>query len=551
MNNISFLQNILGGLGPKKEEQFRPDLMPQVTQPIPATPPPIAAEQVPLGTVADLSLRRPDLPPIGQPKILRPEYTDAEGPVEGQGQTPSYMRGLLGQEASKDLGIAQYDKPITGYEANPQLEGLFGREAVGGLGYELTPQPESTTGPDTISRTVGTSDMAPPGTPAAAMPTIGRDPLALKDYSIVKDEAGNVIHRGADRDKKWSTWDKIASGIVGWAQGGLAGGIKAATDRNFFEKMGDQNTRARLLPQIAANQKIAEGEAVIGQKRAQPILAAAEIERKIAADAKLDANRTKQFNLEAQKVKDARQRYKVTVDNNGLRWKEYLQKDPDNPTRPDKEPFFDPMTGKQEIDSIGKVHQYRDPETGLMLSLNSKDVAQFGFQRAMFNARQTQGSSEFNAQRQLDVDKTNAANEMKYQDDVRAVITQIAAANANLIGGNAEAQTANLRVQAAREALEAASGKDAIEKARKEFDGAVADFGKALGKGQGGAALAAELQKAMPKRPTRLTYTPIQAATVGGNKVAGQTDLERFAQTKGWDIETARKYVQTKGWDIR
>jgi hypothetical protein len=319
MNNISFLKNILGGLqaeklplgGVQDLSLRKPDPLPQIPVEEPAVPvglggnvlpevgeptrpapkysftpaQSVATEQQPLNDQYDLSLRKPELPPLGQPRILLPnKYVPAAGEeIEGQGQTPSYMRGLLGQEASKDLGYAQYDKPITGYEANPQLEGLFGREAVGGLGYELTPQPESTSGPDTISRTVGTPAMAPPGAPVA-LPPIGRDPLALKMFNVgtYRHKDGTISHDpkkqgqpdwetivapGADRDKKWSTWDKIASGLVGWATGGLPGAVKAATDRNFFEKMGDQNTRARLLPQIAANQKIAQDDIEYANKQ--------------------------------------------------------------------------------------------------------------------------------------------------------------------------------------------------------------------------------------------------------------------------------------------
>ena len=65
-----------------------------------------------------------------------------------------------------------------------------------------------------------------------------------------------VTAPGKDRDKKWSIWDKIGSALIGWAGGGLAGGIRGATDRNFMEKLGDENQRARLLPQIAAEQQI-------------------------------------------------------------------------------------------------------------------------------------------------------------------------------------------------------------------------------------------------------------------------------------------------------
>jgi hypothetical protein len=48
---------------------------------------------------------------------------------------------------------------------------------------------------------------------------------------------------------------------------------------------------------------------------------------------------------------------------------------------------------------------------------------------------------------------------MKYQDDVRSVITKIAEANADLIGGNAEAQSANQRVQNANTSYQGSHSK--------------------------------------------------------------------------------------------
>jgi hypothetical protein len=77
-----------------------------------------------------------------------------------------------------------------------------------------------------------------------------------------RDEHGNVTRQaGKDRDRDWTTKDKIVSALIGWAQGGLPGGVAAATDRNFMEKLGDQNERARLLPKIENQQKIAQRDA--------------------------------------------------------------------------------------------------------------------------------------------------------------------------------------------------------------------------------------------------------------------------------------------------
>lgn len=78
-----------------------------------------------------------------------------------------------------------------------------------------------------------------------------------KDYSKAEyDSAGNFVkERGKDRDKKWSTWDKVGStalGILkGFGSGGglvgaAAGGIQAGTDRNYLEKQGDSRIMAKL-----------------------------------------------------------------------------------------------------------------------------------------------------------------------------------------------------------------------------------------------------------------------------------------------------------------
>lgn len=60
---------------------------------------------------------------------------------------------------------------------------------------------------------------------------------------------------GKGRNEKWSIAEKIFSALAGWAQHGLAGGVAAATDRNYFNKIGDANKAQRLLPVIEQRQK--------------------------------------------------------------------------------------------------------------------------------------------------------------------------------------------------------------------------------------------------------------------------------------------------------
>jgi hypothetical protein len=79
------------------------------------------------------------------------------------------------------------------------------------------------------------------------------DEIYGKDYSIKKDDEGNVIHRGKDRDKKWSLGDKILSGFMGAFNGD--GIIPAATDRNYMERQADKRELGQLVPQVKQQQQ--------------------------------------------------------------------------------------------------------------------------------------------------------------------------------------------------------------------------------------------------------------------------------------------------------
>lgn len=126
---------------------------------------------------------------------------------------------------------------------------------------QITPPPAPMISDTSVQERLAQSENLPP----APIASVARsqelqnqiNQIDKKDYSIKKDEAGNVIHRGADRDKKWSIGDKIASGLLGaltgFARGGIggavAGGISAGTDRNYQEKRKDQINRGALTSQ--------------------------------------------------------------------------------------------------------------------------------------------------------------------------------------------------------------------------------------------------------------------------------------------------------------
>lgn len=98
--------------------------------------------------------------------------------------------------------------------------------------------------------------------------------LNSKDYSIRKDENGNVVHRGAARDSDHNWWDVLKSFLMGAGEaarnnpngnflanllgGGAVGAIGGIADRNFDEKYIDNNyRRPRLEAQYGrANQQL-------------------------------------------------------------------------------------------------------------------------------------------------------------------------------------------------------------------------------------------------------------------------------------------------------
>lgn len=93
-----------------------------------------------------------------------------------------------------------------------------------------------------------------------------------------------VTAPGKDRAKKWSLGSKILNAVEGWATGGLAEGVRGATDRNYQAKLKDASDFRELLPKINAEQQIAARDAATAGAYARPAIAKAEHERKSAAD---------------------------------------------------------------------------------------------------------------------------------------------------------------------------------------------------------------------------------------------------------------------------
>jgi hypothetical protein len=155
---------------------------------------------------------------------------------------------------------------------------------------EPTPPNAANNGAPPISTGTGVSAPAiPPEALIAQSPRaqLGRQisDIQLKDYSPgvyrnpVTGETTNkrnkegfsevVREPGRDRDKKWSFAEKLGGALLGWASGGLAGGVKGATDRNFFEKLGDQQKLQRLAPAYERQQSIDKYDTEEAYRKAQ------------------------------------------------------------------------------------------------------------------------------------------------------------------------------------------------------------------------------------------------------------------------------------------
>lgn len=177
-----------------------------------------------------------------------------------------------------------------------------------------------------------------------------------KDYSKAqKDAEGNIIKpAGKDRDKKWSTLEKIGNAamgaLLGLSTGGIGGavvgGIQGATNRNYNEQLDDKRELAQLYPRLKQQQ---ESETIqtnqqARQAQTQDILRRPEKEAQARQD-KFDLESKKQLGrMEVLQAKEASEGKKWTlITKNG----KFFKKFPDR-----EEPLIDPTTGQQETNLL-------------------------------------------------------------------------------------------------------------------------------------------------------------------------------------------------------
>jgi hypothetical protein len=332
-----------------------------------------------------------------------------------------------------------------------------------------------------------------------------------------KEKPGYVLEKpaGKNYDKTHNILDVLRGiglgalqggqkgGISGMIGGAVGGGIGAGVDRNRDNQLMDEFKLGGLRNDLASAQESEIG----GYKRDKAEADAIEAEQKPERENKkiLADIHDKQAKLQQDALKEA------------LGLKYYDPKRPDHRAiaeqagiDPDSMPAYDDRNLVE-----------RQLDDGTKIKISGSDAYKEEEADKRGDIARTQDITKFNANNQLEVQKKNVDNDMKYQDDVRSVITKISEANADLVGGNSEAQTANQRVQAANTAYQEAiqnDDEDSAKAARADFDKAVADFGKAVGKSQGGSTLAAELKKVVLKRPKAITYEPVKPSTIGGKR---------------------------------
>lgn len=353
-------------------------------------------------------------------------------------------------------------------------------------------------------------------------PAVYRDPATGETSK--KPKPGYVLEKeaGANYDKKHNILDVLrgmgmgalkgaqsGGGIAGMIGGAAGGGIAGAVDRNADNKMMDEFKLSGLQGDLAKQNEYEIG----GFKRDK-----AEAD---AAEAQAKPGRENAKAIADIQEKQAKIRIDALKETLGLKY--YDPKRPDHRAiaqqagiDPDQMPAYDDR---------GLVE--RELEDGTKTKIKGEDVWKEEQATARGQVARDQDITKFNANNELEVQKKNVDNAMKYSDDVRQVIMKTAEANADLVNGSSEAQTANSRVQKAHADIIAAQELGDDEKmkaANADFDKAVADFGKAIGKANGGQTLAAQLKKAIPARPPKITYEPVKAASTGKRPVSKAKD---------------------------
>jgi hypothetical protein len=136
-------------------------------------------------------------------------------------------------------------------------------------------------------------------TPMQPRPLVPQGPQSQLDTIYNKDYRPG----GADRDKDWTTGDKVLSFLQGMFNGD--GAIPSAMDRNYREKLADRKEMKRLIPQVNQQQDAQNHD--LGVQRTQAQIADIDINNQIA-NRRIDV--TQSIAEERASMKDRQQTWK-------------------------------------------------------------------------------------------------------------------------------------------------------------------------------------------------------------------------------------------------
>lgn len=275
-----------------------------------------------------------------------------------------------------------------------------------------------------------------------------------------------------------------------------------------------------LLPklEVLKGQKKAEREAEEARIKAE--LTGAQIEDIKGRPAQKEADRKAKADLAVKRINlsaDIRSgQAKPFIDEEGKVWRQYLNADSTGKVRPN-EPVIGP-DGQQEYVPGEQGIEWKNPRTGKTEVIKARQGASADAVIAGQDARLIQDADKFNASQQVEVLKTNVANQYNYSKTLFDRLTEISKTNAEVQGANQATQGlyAQLEQAAAKlNTLDPTADEKGYESAHKDFLDKQEKFYQAAAKTQAGSALVQQMAAQGIARPDSVTFKPIKAAKVG------------------------------------
>ena len=568
-------------------------------------PQPVEAEKTPLGTVDDLTPRKP-LPMPEDPKTeflggagthkigtIVPAAGNPAVPL-GQGQAQDPLERMMfpfgGYRAfggtmypgyryrvGEEEVLMKPDGTAEVIPANDPMPTVQAEQQPLGQVSDLTPrQPEPVPGmaiqqPAQAAQPQAAAPM--PAQPLSPRERLERDLAEIegKDYSIqkVRNADGTVEKiRGKDRDDDHNILDVLkgigwgalkgakAGGLEGLLAGAAMGGAQSIFDRNYDEKMLDEWKRGDLTGKLntvregeLADAKIAEqeGKAVNEQyKTAENQYK--NTEATFAADGEIDSN-------EALILTALRRRLGMVGDVQAHDSRDWEYDEVGGKKMQRRKKSNDPWQPADGFpDDPTKAPVYAtSPMSGQQVALTGSQLYSGESAIAAGNAQRQQAADTTNVNNDLSAQRENAQNLASWHSrETKRKIDAIGEFGKNL-ENLAEVQTINTQVQKVQQELSqlaAAGDVEGFTAKEEEFKALADSFYTALKKTQAGTQLVEMLNKTGEPKPRMVTAKKVNSSQVS-TKVVSQSDLEAFAKSQNWTSEQATAYAKKNGWTIR